>query len=153
MFVGHFAVGFAAKPLAPRVLSHWVLDVATPRPDMQILPGIDTRVGLGLWNSRAATFVAEGALWVAAIVLYVRATQPNGRAGRYGFWPMMVILTAVWLVSLRGDPPTSLTALARTNTVFLAVVLAWAAWMNHARTVVAPHAATVNDISPSRRTP
>jgi membrane-bound metal-dependent hydrolase YbcI (DUF457 family) len=122
------------------VLSHWVLDVATHRPDMQLLPGIDTRVGLGLWNSRAATFLVEGALWFAAIVLYVRATQPNGRAGSYGFWPMMVILTALWLVSLRGDPPPSLSALAGVNTVFFAVVMAWAAWMNHARTVTAPTA-------------
>jgi membrane-bound metal-dependent hydrolase YbcI (DUF457 family) len=117
------------------VLSHWVLDVATHRPDMPILPGIDTRIGLGLWNSRAATLIVEGALWSAAVALYVRATRPSRRAGTYAFWPMIVILTALWLVSLRGDPPPSLAALARVNTVFFAVVLAWAAWMDHARTI------------------
>jgi membrane-bound metal-dependent hydrolase YbcI (DUF457 family) len=46
------------------VLSHWVLDVVTHRPDMPLAPGLDVRLGLGLWNSRAATFVVEGALWL-----------------------------------------------------------------------------------------
>jgi hypothetical protein len=49
---------------------------------------------------------------------------------------MIVILTLLWLTSLRGDPPPSLPALAVINTVFFAAVLAWAAWMNRARTVV-----------------
>jgi hypothetical protein len=118
------------------VLSHWVLDVVTHRPNMQLAPGIETRLGLGLWNSPIATLIVEGLLWIAAIVLYVRATRPNGRAGSFGFWPMIVILTALWLASLRGDPPPSLGALAGVNTVFFAIVLTWAAWMNHARTVV-----------------
>ena len=108
----------------------------THRPDMQLAPGIETRLGFGLWNSPTATLIVEGLLWIAAIVLYVRATRPNGRAGSFGFWPMIVILTALWLVSLRGDPPPSLGALARINTVFFAIVLTWAAWMNHARPVV-----------------
>jgi membrane-bound metal-dependent hydrolase YbcI (DUF457 family) len=122
--------------IAAAVVSHWVLDVVTHRPDMQLLPWVDTRVGLGLWNSPAATLLVEGLLWFTAIVLYVRATRAKGRAGRHGFWPMIVVLTALWLVSLRGDPPPSLGALARVNTVFFAIVLAWAAWMNRARAVV-----------------
>ena len=39
------------------VLSHWVLDVVTHRPDMQLAPGIEMRFGLGLWNSRPATLI------------------------------------------------------------------------------------------------
>ena len=118
------------------VLSHWVLDVVTHRPDMQLAPGIETRLGLGLWNSPTATLIVEGLLWFASIVLYVRATLPNGRAGIFGFWLMILVLTALWLISLRGDPPPSLGSLARINTVFFAVVLTWAAWMNRARAVV-----------------
>lgn len=119
--------------IAAAVLSHWVLDVVTHRPDMQVAPGIDTRLGLGLWNSPIATLIVEGLLWLAAIVVYVRGTRSDGWAGRYGFWPMIVILTILWLTSLRGDPPPSLSALAMINTVFLAVVLSWAAWMTRAR--------------------
>jgi membrane-bound metal-dependent hydrolase YbcI (DUF457 family) len=123
--------------IAVAVLSHWVLDVVTHRPDMQLVPWMATRLGLGLWNSPVATFIVEGLLWLAAIVVYVRGTRPNGLPGRYGFWPMIVILTFLWLASLRGDPPPSLSALAVINTVFFAVVLSWAAWMNRARPVSA----------------
>jgi hypothetical protein len=115
------------------VVSHWFLDFAAHRPDMPLSPGIDLRFGLGLWNSRAATFLVEGLLWSAAVFLYAAATRPRGRAGVYAFWFMIIVLTALWLVSLRGDPPPSLPALAIVNTVFIAIVLAWAYWMNRSR--------------------
>lgn len=123
--------------IAAAVLSHWGLDVVTHRPDMQLAPGLDARFGLGLWNSPVATLIVEGAMWLAAIAIYVRGTRPSGKAGRYAFWPMIVILTLLWLTSLRGDPPPSLQALAVVNTVFFAVVLTWAAWMNRARPALA----------------
>jgi hypothetical protein len=119
--------------LIAAVLSHWVLDWATHRPDMQLAPGVDLRFGLGLWNSRLATFVVEGALWFGAVFLYARATKPSGRAGVYAFWTMIGLLTALWLISLRGDPPPDLRSLAITNAIFFAVVEAWAFWMNRRR--------------------
>ena len=51
MFIGHFAVGFASKRLAPKalaVVSHWVLDVATHLPDMPLSPWGGTLLGLGI---------------------------------------------------------------------------------------------------------
>jgi len=119
------------------VVSHWFLDVATHRPDMPLIPGIDLRFGLGLWNSRTATLIVEGALWLGAIIFYARGTRPRGPAGVYVFWVMIILLTALWLISLRGDPPPSLAALAIVNTVFFAVVLAWASWMNRSRPAAA----------------
>ena len=123
--------------IAAAVLSHWVLDVATHRPDMQLVPWMETRLGLGLWNSPIGTLIVEGAIWLAAIAVYVRGTRPKGRAGRYGFWPVIAVLTFLWLGSLQGDPPPSLSAMAVFNTVFFMVLLAWAAWMNRARPAVA----------------
>jgi hypothetical protein len=120
--------------LCAAVLSHWVLDWATHRPDMPLAPGIDLRFGLGLWNSRLATFIVEGAIWFVAIILYVRATQPTSRfGGVYAFWTMIVLLTALWLLSLGGAPPPSLRSLAIVNTFFFAIVEAWAFWMNRVR--------------------
>jgi hypothetical protein len=118
------------------VVSHWVLDVATHRPDMQLAPGIDMRFGLGLWNSRTATFVVEGALWFVAIVLYVRGTRALSRVGAFAFWTMIVLLSLLWIISLRGDPPPSLKSLALVNTVFFGIVEAWAFWMNRNRKVL-----------------
>jgi membrane-bound metal-dependent hydrolase YbcI (DUF457 family) len=125
-----------AGVLFAAVLSHWILDVATHRPDMPLSPGLDARFGLGLWNSRAATFVVEGGLWLACVVLYAQSTRAKTRGGVYGFWIMIVLLTALWVLSLRGDPPPSLASLAIVNTVFFAVVLFWAQWMNRSRALI-----------------
>ena len=115
------------------VLSHWLLDFVSHRPDMPLAPGIDMRFGLGLWNSRPATVIVEGALWFGGLFLYVRTTRPNKRAGVYVFWSVIVVLTALWLVSLGGDPPPSLASLAIINTIFFMLVEAWAYWMNRIR--------------------
>jgi membrane-bound metal-dependent hydrolase YbcI (DUF457 family) len=37
------------------VVSHWVFDAVTHRPDLPLFPGGSTRVGLGLWNSVSGT--------------------------------------------------------------------------------------------------
>src|SRR5512140_2569440 len=44
------------------VLSHWVLDFLTNRPDLSLAPGA-AKVGLGLWYSVPGTLVAEGTLF------------------------------------------------------------------------------------------
>src|SRR5262245_21936978 len=41
------------------VFSHFVLDWITHRPDLQLVPGVETRVGLGLWYHPAATVGVE----------------------------------------------------------------------------------------------
>ena len=43
-----------ASILGAGVLSHWVLDFVTHRPDLPLYPG-GPKVGLGIWNSMAAT--------------------------------------------------------------------------------------------------
>jgi membrane-bound metal-dependent hydrolase YbcI (DUF457 family) len=128
--------GRGALILFAAVMSHWFLDFATHRPDMPLAPGIDLRFGLGLWNSRTATLVVEGAIWFGSVIFYARSTRARVRVAAFSFWLMITLLTALWLISLRGDPPPSLSALAIVNTVFFAVVLAWAAWMNRSRTTI-----------------
>ena len=54
------------------VISHWVLDFVSHRPEMPIAPGLDWHVGLGLWNSLPATFAVEEALWLAGVAIYLR---------------------------------------------------------------------------------
>src|SRR6478752_7334866 len=69
--------------LAGLVVSHWVLDFVTHRPDMPLYPG-GPKVGLGLWNSTPATLAVEIALYVAGTAVYERATRPRDGIGRYG---------------------------------------------------------------------
>lgn len=65
--------------LAAAVLSHWVLDVISHRPDMPLAPGLDVRLGLGLWTSVSATIVIEGGFWLTTLLL-TRARQARAIA-------------------------------------------------------------------------
>jgi hypothetical protein len=115
------------------VLSHWVLDVISHRPDMQLAPGVHTLFGFGLWNSIAATLILEGGFWLAAIVIYVRATRAKSRAGVYGFWIGIVILTLSWYSNIRrGMDPDPVRA-GIGGLIFFSLLIGWACWMNRLR--------------------
>ena len=58
------------------VVSHWVLDVVTHRPDLPLYPA-GPKFGLGLWNSVPWTMAVELPTYGAGVWLYVRATHPK----------------------------------------------------------------------------
>lgn len=115
------------------VLSHWLLDFASHRPDMPLAPGLHRYFGLGLWNSIPATYLVEGLLWLVGIILYARATRAAGRAGVYAFWAMIALLTALWLPSVGGPPPPNVRAIAYVNMILSGVLFAWAYWIDRIR--------------------
>jgi len=137
VWAGLFAVAYfairknarGAYVLFAAVLSHWVLDVISHRPDMPLAPGAHTVLGFGLWNSLPATLLVEGGFWLLAIGLYVRGTKAKGRAGIYGFWIVIALLTWIWLGNITTPPPPS----GIGSLVFFALVIAWAYWMNRCR--------------------
>jgi membrane-bound metal-dependent hydrolase YbcI (DUF457 family) len=73
--------GSGAWVLFAAVLSHWVLDWASHRPDIPLAPGFHRYYGLGLYNSPLGLLIVEGGLWVIGIVLYLRATHTRRFAG------------------------------------------------------------------------
>ncbi len=130
-FARHYARG--AWMLFAAVMSHWLLDFVAHRPDMALAPGVDLYFGLGLWNSVAATVIVEGDMWVAAIIVYVRATRAKSRAGVYAFWIVVVLLTLAWRSNIDGPPPPSVRTMATSSLIFFSCVVAWAYWMNRLR--------------------
>ena len=114
------------------VVSHWVLDVVTHRPDMPLYPGSVT-VGLGLWNSVAGTLLVEGAMFVAGVAIYAGVTRARDRIGRYGFWTLVVVLAGSYVSSLFAPPPQNMTALATFAIIFgwLFVLFGW--WVDRHR--------------------
>ncbi|HXF95767.1 MAG TPA: hypothetical protein VNI61_06650 [Gemmatimonadales bacterium] len=92
--------------------SHWLLDAATHAPDLPLWPGPSPRVGLGLWNSLAGTFLVEGTLWVAGLALYLRARPLAGRGPRLAFWSFVLVTTAMWVAGPWSPPPPDPRALA-----------------------------------------
>jgi len=91
-----FAAYYRGKPDGARtgfvlgllVVSHWVLDWITHKPDMPLWPGSSPRFGLGLWNSIPLTLLIEGTLWIVAIVLYLKG-RPERSRGRIAFWSLV----------------------------------------------------------------
>jgi len=87
------------------VLSHWVLDFITHRPDLPVIPGMDTLVGLGLWNSVGGTIAVELAMFLAGTALYVQTTVPRIMMGRLGLWLLLSFLLVTWVINIFGPPP------------------------------------------------
>jgi hypothetical protein len=115
------------------VISHWVLDFVSHRPEMPIAPGLDWRVGLGLWNSLPATFAVEGALWLAGITIYVRTTAPKRPLGTYAIWALVALLTLAWVTTPFRSAPASVAAARIVAVVSAALLLAWSYWLERLR--------------------
>ena len=118
------------------VVSHWVLDRLSHRPDMQLAPGEPARYGIGLWNSIPLTLAVEGGMWIVGIAIYVRATKARDRIGTVAFWPMIVLLTLIWLGSIFGPPPPDARA-AAISALAMIVIFAWAYWIDQHRPAIA----------------
>ena len=116
------------------VLSHWVLDYVTHRPELHLVPGAESRVGLGLWNSVPATFAVEGGLWIACLAVYVRATAPKTRLGTYALYALVVLLTLVFIAIPFGPPPPTVLVAAAGGGVAIVLILAWCYWIETLRT-------------------
>lgn len=122
--------------LAALVVSHWVLDFVSHRPDMPLAPGDSPKVGLGLWNSVPATLIVEGSAFAACVWLYVRATRPVDRSGRWALAALVSFLAAVYVANFMGPLPPSVEAVAwSANALWL--VVAWGYWIDRHRRLAA----------------
>jgi membrane-bound metal-dependent hydrolase YbcI (DUF457 family) len=122
-----------AGVLFAAVLSHWVLDFASHRPDMPLAPAGSQRFGLGLWTSVPLTLVVEGGLWLGAILVYTRVTRAKTRLGSYAFWSVAALVTLAWYNNIAGPPPANPRTAALASMMFFSLLVAWAFWMNRVR--------------------
>ena len=124
----------AAIVIALLVLSHWVLDVLTHRPDMPITLSDSSVIGLGLWNHPVIAVPLELLLFGAGVWMYVGHTKPLDRTGNIGFWAMVVFLLVVYAANLLGPPPPSAAAVAWSAQA-LWILIAWGFWVDHHRAI------------------
>jgi membrane-bound metal-dependent hydrolase YbcI (DUF457 family) len=115
--------------LAMLVLSHWLLDYITHRPDMPLTFHGADRLGLGLWNSTVGTLTAEFAIFAVGVALYAQATRPRDRVGSFGLWSLVVFFVVVYLASVFGPPPPSAAAVAWSAQAMWLIVV-WAYWVD-----------------------
>ena len=121
----------ASLVLGLAVVSHWVLDWLTHRPDLPLAPGAE-RVGLGLWNSFAGTVIVELGLFALGVYLYVRATRARDRIGSWALWSLVAFLAAIYAGNLFGAPPPDVMAIAWVGQAQWLLV-AWGYWIDRHR--------------------
>ena len=119
--------GKGAIVVALAVVSHWVLDVVTHRPDMPLYPG-GPKLGLGLWNSVAGTVLIEVVMFAAGTWIYLRTTRARDAVGRYGLGALLALLGLSYGGSLLGGAPPSMRAIELGGIIFGWLFVAWAAW-------------------------
>ncbi len=85
----------SALVVGTAVLSHWLLDFIVHRPDLQLYPGSEVRVDLGLWNSWAASIAMEVLFFGAGLGSYLSCTCARDNTGRYAFWAMIAFSSLV----------------------------------------------------------
>jgi hypothetical protein len=119
------------------VLSHWFLDAVVHRPDLPLTPGGAQRIGLGLWNSIPGTLLLEVALFVAALLYYLKKSQSKTRAGSWGLWGLVVFLAVAYIGAAFGPLPPSVAAIAWAGIAGGLATAAWGYWLERQRNMKA----------------
>ena len=114
------------------VVSHWVLDWITHRPDMPLYPG-GPRYGLGLWNSIAGTLVVELLMFAVGVWIYARTTRARDRIGQYAFLAYVALLLVLYIGDRFSSPPASVAEIAWPGIAAEVILLLWAWWFDHHR--------------------
>jgi len=117
------------------VVSHWVLDWITHRPDMPLYPGGGPRYGLGLWNSIAGTMLVEIGMLLIGVALYIRVTRARDKIGRYAFAAYVLLLLFLFVADRFSPPTQSMTEIAGTGVAFSVIFLPWAWWFDRHRAI------------------
>ena len=117
--------------IAALVVSHWVLDVVTHRPDMPVYPG-SSKLGLGLWNSIPATVIVELIMYAVGLWIYLRATEARDRIGRWGFAALAVFLVIAYVGTI-GLVPPSITGLYISALASILLLIVWSWWADRHR--------------------
>jgi hypothetical protein len=114
------------------VLSHYVLDVITHRPDMPVTIGGATRLGMGLWNYPGTTLATESAMFIIGATMYASVTRERDRLGKLGLSALVATLVAIYFAALWGPPPPNSQSVAIAGHLSWLFVL-WAYWVDRHR--------------------
>ena len=134
-FLYRVRTGYArgALVLGAGVVSHWVLDWVTHRPDLPLVPWGGPLLGLGLWNSRVGTVAVEGGMFVAGVWLYMGVTRARNAVGTWALAGLVTLLAALYAANAFGSPPPAPGPVVWTDLAAWLVILPWAVWIERNR--------------------
>jgi membrane-bound metal-dependent hydrolase YbcI (DUF457 family) len=115
------------------VLSHWLLDFVSHRPDMPLSPGVHSVFGLGLWNSMPATLLVEGGFWLIAVIIYACSQSFKNSIGVAAFWSGVILLTLSWRANITAGIDPNPVKAGASGLIFFSLMIGWAYWMNRVR--------------------
>jgi membrane-bound metal-dependent hydrolase YbcI (DUF457 family) len=121
--------------LAALVVSHWILDLLTHRPDLPLTPGVEVKLGFGLWNSLWGTIFVEGLLFAGGVYVYIKVTKAKNKVGSITFWALIVFLLLIYISNLFGPPPPAAEPIAILGMAQWLLV-AWGYWIDRNRVYV-----------------
>lgn len=117
------------------VLSHWVLDFLTHRPDLPLSFSESTKVGLGLWNHKALTIIVEVLIFMLGVYLYLKSTRAKNKTGTYAFWGLIVFLLLIYFMNVFGPPPPDAKAIGYVGLAQWLFIV-WAYWVDKNRDAI-----------------
>jgi hypothetical protein len=129
-FIKHDRTG--AWILGVGVVSHWILDFVTHRPDLPIIPGLTMYAGLGLWNSFLGCSIVEGTLFATGVIVYARFVPSTDWIGKVAFWLLIFTFFAIWLGAMLSGPPPNETVLALAGLTSW-LFIPWGYWIDKHR--------------------
>jgi membrane-bound metal-dependent hydrolase YbcI (DUF457 family) len=130
-----FARGrWALAVISALVVSHWLLDFVSHRPDLPLYPD-GPKMGLGLWNSVPATVAVEVPMFAAGLWIYSRATRPRDKIGHRAFGALIVTLLLIYVANIFSPPPPSVKALCVVAIIGGVLFTLWSWWADRHRDV------------------
>jgi hypothetical protein len=60
-------------------------------------------------------------------------TRAKDETGNYGFWSLMVLLALLWVGSILGPPPPTMTVVEVAGLAGAIVIFVWAGWVDKHR--------------------
>jgi len=133
----------SALLLAALVISHWLLDLLTHRPDLPLSFSEQHKMGFGLWNSKMGTIIIEMLIFSLGCFLYINSTTAKNKAGNIALWSFIVFMIVMYLMNAFGPPPESASAIPYIGLAQW-ILIAWGYWIDANRgprilTPISPH--------------
>jgi membrane-bound metal-dependent hydrolase YbcI (DUF457 family) len=125
--------GKSAMLLALLVISHWLLDLVTHRPDLPLSFSEETKLGFGLWNYKTATIIIEVLLFSVGVWLYTTTTEAKNKKGIYALWGLVLFFVVIYFVNAFGEPPPDAKAIGYVGLAQWLFIL-WGYWVDRNRT-------------------
>lgn len=116
-------IGFA-------VVSHLILDLLVHRPDIPLAGDDSLKLGFGLWNHIAVSYILEALIFLGGAFIYYRVADYLTRKHKIGLWIFVLFLLLINLINLIGPPPPDVNTIAVTGFLSFIVFALFGFWLD-----------------------